>query len=51
MVEEEPVEKGFWITTTSTGQRVVTRLDGSNVDVKDALISSSSDPMTGQVRQ
>ena len=45
---EEVVPTGFWITTDPDGDRVCTRIDGSRVPVKRALISTASDPATNQ---
>lgn len=47
---EEPVKKGFWITTLPSGERYATsEVDGSSVPVKCALISETCDPATKQV--
>ena len=46
---EEVVASGFWLTTCADGERLCTRLDGSKVPVKRALISMASDPATSQV--
>ena len=48
-VETDPVPSGFWITTRPTGERICTRLDGSKIPIKPALISVASDPSTNQV--
>ena len=48
--EKEPANKGEWLTTMPSGERFLTRLDGTQLPVKDALVCSASDPMTRQVR-
>ena len=47
--EKEPVNKGEWLTTMPSGERFLTRLDGTQLPVKDALVCIASDPMTKQV--
>ena len=48
--QEVPVErKGQWVTTAPTGERVSRKLDGTDVEVENALVSYASDPESGQV--
>ena len=48
---QEPVIewKGQWVTTSPTGERVGKKLDGSAVELSNALVSYASDPESGQV--
>ena len=48
-VDKEPTNKGEWLTTMPSGERFLTRLDGTQLPVKDALVCIASDPMTKQV--
>ena len=47
--DKEPANKGEWLTTMPSGERFLTRLDGTQLPVKDALVCIASDPMTKQV--
>jgi hypothetical protein len=54
-VQEEPVEEvtpdpGYWITTTPSGERVATMMDGNQIPIKQALVCKATDPQTKQVR-
>ena len=49
--EEEPVDKGFWITTMPSGERVATQAGTGKVPVRGAQVCVASDPQTGQVME
>lgn len=50
--EEPPEPKWHWITTTPSGERVVTKQnENTNIPVQCALVSKASDPSTLQVRR
>ena len=48
-VEEVMIDPGYWITTTPSGERIATKMDGTVVEIKDALVSKATDPQTRQV--
>ena len=48
-MEEDPADKGFWITTLPSGERIATQAAGGKVPVKGAQVCVASDPQTGQV--
>ena len=50
-VDDEPPEpKWHWITTTPSGERIVTKQhEDTNIPVPPALVSKASDPSTHQV--
>jgi hypothetical protein len=41
--------KGCWITTTPTGEKLCHRVEGDMIPVKDSMITTATDPYTGQV--
>lgn len=43
------IDPGYWITTAPSGERVATKVDGTGVEIKDALVSKATDPQTRQV--
>ena len=47
--EDEAVKPGQWLTTAPSGERVLTRLDGAPLPVKDVLVCTATDPHTKQV--
>jgi len=47
--EEEMQDKGYWITTLPTGERIANRLNGASVEVQNAVLCVASDPQTLQV--
>ena len=49
-VEEEMKRKMQWVTTMPSGERLCTKLDGTKIKVKNALVSTATDPKSQQVR-
>jgi len=48
--DQSQERRGQWVTTAPTGERTGRKMDGTTLELPNALISYASDPESGQVR-